>query len=509
MTQHESALVSAESREVTKVAALDIGSNSFHLVVARINAGSVQILHRVKQKVRLAAGLDDDNVLSAEAMERGLDSLRIVAQSLEGFAPDSVRIVATHTLRKAKNARQFIEAARAVMPYPVEIIPGQEEARLIYSGVAHTSHTEGRRLVVDIGGGSTEFIIGEGFTPMVCSSLQMGCVSFTERFFAQGELKAKAFDKAITAVEQELEIIQEKYLKLGWIQCIGTSGTIKTLFNLAQRDRPNGHAIPVTLKSLKELMKRFIELGHTDKLDMPEISDDRRVVVAGGLAILIGVFRALNIDGLEYSPAALREGVLYQMEDELHSADIRGRTATSLATRYDIDTAQANLVLNTSRYLFDQCAKPWKLKSRDFRNMLGWAASLHEVGLQINSRGVQRHSAYILANVDMPGFTLEQQNLLATLVRFHRKKIKTSEIPEFYVYDTTSVRRLIGILRLSVLLNIKRQEAFLPEFTAAASKNGLVLTFPEQWLEQRPILYADLVREQSYWQAMSLSLGFE
>lgn len=509
MTQQESALDSAASRDVTKVAALDIGSNSFHLVVARINAGSVQILHRVKQKVRLAAGLSADNILSEEAILRGLETLEVIAQSLRGFAPDSVRIVATHTLRRAQNAKDFIRRARAILPYPIEIISGQEEARLIYSGVAHTSHTDGRRLVIDIGGGSTEFVIGEGFDPLICSSLQMGCVSYTERFFADGTLTKEAFKAAVSAVEKELEIIQDKFQHLGWQQCIGTSGTMKTLFNLAQRDRTNGHAVPVTLKCLKLLMKQFIEAGHVDQLNMAEISEDRRAVVAGGLAILIGIFKSLQPSGLEYSLAALREGVLYQMEDELHHADIRSRTAASLATRYDVDIAQANMVLNTTRFLFDRCAKAWKLKQQDFRSMLGWAATLHEVGLQINSRGVQRHSGYILSNVDMPGFTEEQQQLLATLVRFYRKKIKNAEIPAFSQYDPQSVRCLIGLLRLGVLLNIKRQEMFLPEFAARAGKRQLRLSFPKGWLDQRPVLSADLAQEQDYWKAidMELSIG--
>ena len=207
MTQHETVLSSVESRETNKVAALDIGSNSFHLVVARIVAGSVQILHRVKQKVRLAEGLDENNVLSEEAMERGLNMLRVIAESLRGFEPDSVRIVATHTLRKAVNARDFINQAKEILPYPVEVISGVEEARLIYSGVAHTNHADGQQLVVDIGGGSTEFVIGKGFKPLLCRSLQMGCVSYTQRFFPDGELKGKSFDRAITAAAQELEMI--------------------------------------------------------------------------------------------------------------------------------------------------------------------------------------------------------------------------------------------------------------------------------------------------------------
>ena len=506
MTQHESVFNDVETREVNKVAALDIGSNSFHLVVARIVAGSVQILHRVKQKVRLAEGLNDDDILSDEAMERGLAMLKVVAESLKGFEPDSVRIVATHTLRRARNARDFISAAKDILPYPIEVISGVEEARLIYSGVAHTNHSDGQQLVIDIGGGSTEFVIGEGFTPLLCRSLQMGCVSYTKRFFPDGELKPKAFDRAITAAQQELELIDNKYRRLGWVQCIGTSGTIRSLFTLCQQDRPNGHDIPVTLKSLRNLMKQFISAGHIDKLSYPDLSEDRRVVIAGGLAILIAVFKALEIEGLVYSPAALREGVLYQMEDELHHADIRGRTASSLATRYDVDTSQATMVLNTTLSLFNDVEKEWKLKGRDFKSMLGWAALLHEVGMQINSRGIQKHSAYILGNVDMPGFTQEQQLLLATLVRFHRKKIRTNELPAFNLFDEQSVKHLIALLRLGVLLNIKRQEGFVPDLVVNVEKNELTITFPDGWLDEKPIISADLLRESHYWKALDLKL---
>jgi exopolyphosphatase/guanosine-5'-triphosphate,3'-diphosphate pyrophosphatase len=506
MTQHESVFNDVETREVNKVAALDIGSNSFHLVVARIVAGSVQILHRVKQKVRLAEGLNDEDILSDETIERGLSMLKVVAESLKGFEPDSVRIVATHTLRKARNARDFINAAKEILPYPIEVISGVEEARLIYSGVAHTNHADGQQLVVDIGGGSTEFVIGEGFTPLLCRSLQMGCVSYTRRFFANGELKNKAFERAITAAQQELEMIDNKYRRLGWVQCIGTSGTIRSLFTLCQQDRPNGHDIPVTLKSLRNLMKQFVNAGHIDKLNYPDLSDDRRVVIAGGLAILIAVFKALEIDGLVYSPAALREGVLYQMEDELHHADIRGRTASSLATRYDVDTAQATMVLNTTLSLFSKVEKAWKLKGQDFKSMLGWAALLHEVGMQINSRGIQKHSAYILANVDMPGFTQEQQFLLATLVRFHRKKIRAGDLPSFNLFDELAVKRLIALLRLGVLLNIKRQEGFLPDLIVEADKSTMTVTFPDGWLDEKPIISADLLRESQYWKSLDLQL---
>jgi exopolyphosphatase/guanosine-5'-triphosphate,3'-diphosphate pyrophosphatase len=231
------------------------------------------------------------------------------------------------------------------------------------------------------------------------------------------------------------------------------------------------------------------------------------VVIAGGLAILIAVFKALEFEGLVYSPAALREGVLYQMEDELHHADIRGRTASSLATRYDVDTSQATMVLNTTLMLFAEVQKTWKLKSTDFKSMLGWAALLHEVGMQINSRGIQKHSAYILANVDMPGFTQEQQLLLSTLVRFHRKKIRINDLPSFNLFDHQAVKRLIALLRLGVLLNIKRQEGFIPDIKVDVNKSSLTLTFPDGWLDEKPIISADLLRESDYWKALDLTLN--
>lgn len=505
MTPVEAVLSEIETRDVQQVAALDIGSNSFHLVVARIVAGSVQIVHRIKQKVRLAEGLIDGK-LSDEVMERGLETMRVIAESLQGFEPDSVRIVATHTLRRASNAKRFISQSRKILPYPVEVISGVEEARLIYSGVAHTAHADGLRLVVDIGGGSTEFIIGEGFDAKLCRSLQMGCVSYTTRFFANGELKAKQFDKAITAAQQEMELIESKYCKLGWLQCIGTSGTIKTIIGLCQ-ENPDRES-PVTLKQLKLLMKNCIEAKTIELLDFPQLTDDRRPVLAAGLAILIGIFKSLQIEAMDFSSAALREGVLYQMSETLEHEDIRSRTAQSLATRYDVDTEQASRVHATALSLFDECATNWKLNKQQLKSMLGWAALLHELGLQINSRGLQRHGAYILQHVDMPGFNQEEQILLATLVRFQRKKIRDIDIPEFDQFSQTAVRRLIIIMRLAVLLNIKRQEDILPHYEISVLENELAIKFSDDWLSNKPIFAADLAQECAYLKSINVELEF-
>ena len=493
-------------RESLKVAALDIGSNSFHLVVARIVAGSVQILHKVKQKVRLADGLSADGELSVEAQQRGLDTLAIIAESLQDFAPESVRVVATHTLRKASNAKAFLQEAKKVFPFPIEIISGAEEARLIYQGVAHTNHQLGQRLVIDIGGGSTEFIIGEGFETKILRSLQMGCVSYTNKYFKHGELKSKAFAKAITAAQQELEMIDKKFNQIGWQFCIGTSGTIKSIIELASQLDSTNRENSVSLSDLTTLMNLCCAAGNSKDLKLQDLSDDRRPVFAAGLSILIAIFKSLGISEMTYSPAALREGVLYEMGDQLAQTDIRQRSADSLATRYDVDIEQAKRVLNTTMHLYQQIRKSWDINHPELKSLLGWSALLHEVGIQINTRGVQRHSGYILQNIDLPGFGQEQQNLLATLVRFHRKKIRTGDIPEFTLLQQQQVYKLLVLLRLGILLNIKRQDDILPEIEISVDNKTINLGFPPDWLAQKPVFSADLDREVEYLKEIDMKL---
>lgn len=509
MPSVKTAFESVEERENSQVAALDIGSNSFHLVVARIVAGSVQILHRLKPKVRLADGLDKNGSLSPEAIQRGLDVLRLVSESLQGFKPEHVRVVATHALRKASNAKEFIKEAQKVLPFPIEIIAGVEEARLIYQGVAHTNHTDGKRLVIDIGGGSTEFIIGEGFETHLLRSIQMGCVSYTNKFFKQGELKRKSFEKAITSTQQALELIDKKYKNIGWKTCIGTSGTIKVIIELASHLDGNNRDNHVSLSDLYTLMELCCAAGNSQDLALDGLTEDRKPVFAAGLSILIGIFKSLNIAEMKLSNAALREGVLYEMEDYLQHVDIRERSAESLATRYDVDVAHAKRVLNTTFHLYQQIKKTWDINNSELKNLLGWAALLHEVGLQINTRGIQRHSSYILQNIDLPGFSQEQQSLLAVLARYHRKKIKLNEIPEFTNFQHSDIYKLIALLRLAVLLNIKRQDDILPEIVLRAENSVMYIQFPKGWLEQKPVFSADIEREKIYIQELGINLEYQ
>lgn len=507
MTKIKEAFNDLDIRDSKKVAVLDIGSNSFHLVVARVISGTVQIVHKMKQKVRLAEGLNKNNHLSDEAIERGLQALSLIKVSLEGFEPNSVRIVATFTLRQAKNASHFIEKAKSVFPFPVEIIAGQEEARLIYNGVAHTNSLEGKNLVIDIGGGSTEFIIGQKFSPIILRSLDMGCVSFTKRFFRDGKIKKKQFAKAITTAQQQLELIVDKYQTIGWKSVIGTSGTIESLALLCNHSEDMQLA-PITLKQLEEKVNDCINIGHINELQLGEVNEDRKQVFPAGLAILVAIFRSLEITELTYVGSALREGVIYEMETSLSHTDVREHSAQSLATRYDVDIEHSKLVLNTALTLYRQAKMNWQLDNKRLKPILSWAAMLHEIGIHIHSRGVQRHSAYILQHADLHGFNYDQQNLLACLARFHRKKIKIDEIPSFTQFTQFEVYQLIAILRLAVLLNVKRQKKFLPDIKLDTNNASLTLVFPKNWLSEQAVLLADLEREQAYIKKLGMQLFF-
>lgn len=497
MTEIETALNDIEVRESTKIAVLDIGSNSFHLIVVRIISGTVQILHKVKNKVRWVEGLSPDGDLSDEAMQKGLDALEVIARSIEGFDPDSVRIVATYTLRKAKNAHKFIKAARKILPIPIEIVSGQEEARLIYNGVSHTNSLQGKTLVVDIGGGSTEFALGEKHDPILLRSMDMGCVSYSQRFFSNGDLSKSAFKKAITAAQQELEKMEDQYKNIGWKSGFGTSGSIEMIAEIAaENNEVTTHKL--TLKQLEKQMVTCIEAGHVEQLKLSEGHIARQTVYSAGLSILIAAFRSLNIEYLNFSDAALREGVIYEMDETEHRGDLKERSVQSLATRYDVDIKQANLVLETSFNFFDQVRQSCKLSNKRLKPILGWASLLHEIGLHIHSRGVQKHSGYILQHADLPGFNAEQQTFLAVISRFHRKKINLSDLPEFTLFSRDEILQTMVLLRLSVLLNIKRQAGFVPDIKLDVDDQTVTLTFPKQWLEHHPVIYADLELEQNY-----------
>ena len=482
-------------------AAVDLGSNSFHMVIARVVDGAMQIIGRLKQRVHLADGLDSNNMLSEEAMERGLACLSLFAERLQGFDPSSVCIVGTHTLRQALNAPEFLKRAEKVIPYPIEIIAGNEEARLIFMGVEHTQPEKGRKLVIDIGGGSTELVIGEDFEPKLVESRRMGCVSFAQLYFAGGTINAENFQRARVAATQKLETLAWQFRIQGWDVALGASGSIKAAHELALGEKDG----IITPERLKKLVAEVVKFKNFDELSLPGLSDERKAVFVPGLAILCGVFDALAINELRLSDGALREGVLYEMEGRFRHQDIRSRTAQSLANQYNIDREQARRVLETTMHMYDQWqAQNPKLINPQLAALLKWAAMLHEVGLNINHSGMHRHSAYILQNSDLPGYNQEQQLMMATLVRYHRKAIKLDDLPRFTLFKKKHYLPLIQLLRLGVLLNNQRQATTTPPtLRLTTDDNHWTLSFPHDWFSQNALVLFDLEREQEYWEAVT------
>ncbi|MDR0219755.1 MAG: exopolyphosphatase [Enterobacteriaceae bacterium] len=482
-----------------EIATIDLGSNSFHMIIARIVNGALQVIGRLKKRVYLVDGLNEKNELNEEAINRGLDCLALFAERLQGFSAENVCLVGTHSLREAINAEEFIKRAKDVIPYPIEIIPGHEEARLIFMGVEHTQPEKGRKLVIDIGGGSTELVIGENFEPILIESRRMGCLSFSRQFFPGGTINEHNFRKAKLKAEQKIENLIWQFRAKGWDFALGASGTIKSIHeSLVALGEKDGLITP---QRLHMLVKQVLKYKNFTSLGLPGISEERKHTFVPGLAILCGIFDALHIEALRLSDGALREGVLYEMEDRFRHQDIRQRTAKCLAEHYNIDREQASRVWSTAKTLYDQWAEqnPKRVQPQ-LEAILLWAAMLHEVGLSINLSGLQRHSAYILQHTDLPGFNQEQQQLLATLVRYHRKAIKVHEHPRFYLFKKKQYLPLLQILRLATLLNNQRQSTTTPESLRLETDYGhWTLYLPKHYLSQNALMQLDLEKEQAYW----------
>ncbi len=492
-----------------QIAAIDLGSNSFHMVIAKVVGEDLQIVSRHKQRVRLASGLDEKKRLGEDAMLRGLECLSMFAERLNGFDLEDVRIAATHTLRQAVNSWEFIRRAHDVLPFPIEIISGVEEARLIYLGVAHTQPESKTKLVIDIGGGSTEMIIGQKFEPELVNSKQMGCVSYTERFFANGKLSKKNFAKAELAAGQRLESLATAYKKRGWDAALGSSGTIKAirevLIGMGDEDGV------ITPKRLEKLIDTLCEFDSIEAINLPGLTDDRKPVFAAGVAILDAIVNTLKIEELYFSDGALREGLLYEMEERFERSDIRMRTTETLAKKHSVDLNHADNVRKQANSLLKQLLTKSDLeKNRELTDLLGWSALLHEVGLSITYQAFHRHSAYILRHTNMPGFNQEQQLVISTLARFQRKALKLAEMPEFSLFKKKQIIPLIRILRLAIVLNGQRNEEPLPDISLVVDDDDCwkLECVQNNWLEENKLLAADLATEQEYWQRADWRLTF-
>ena len=475
------------------------------MVVARHVSGQLVIIDRLREMVRLAAGVADDGRLDKVVANRALACLQRFGQRLADMHADSVRVVGTNALRRARRKQAFLERAREAIGHPIEIIAGREEARLIYSGVAHTLPLDGgRRLVVDIGGGSTELIIGQGFDPLELESLHLGCVVMSTEFFADGKLSAKRFERARVAARQELEPVQMAYRARGWDSAAGSSGTVRAIFDALRELDPQCTAI--TLEGLEELIDVLVRAGHNRAIPLVSIDEERSTVFAGGLVILTEVFAQLSVKQMRVADGAMREGLLYDMMGRFTAEDARERTVRSMQQRYHVDAAQAARVEETAVGFLAQVKKAWQLEDPLAELALRWAARLHEIGLDVAHSGYHRHGAYLLENADMPGFAHEEQLLLARLVGGHRRKLVLDGIEDLIPpWDRLAVY-LILVLRLAVLLHRDRSGAPPPPVTLTPRPHGLELRFGLRSLRDHPLTAADLQQEVESLKAQGLRL---
>ncbi|MCX7098866.1 MAG: exopolyphosphatase [Methylococcales bacterium] len=490
------------------VAAVDLGSNSFHMIVCSLNDGTVQTIDRLKEMVRLASGLDADNFLDEATQNRALACLERFGQRIRHFPSGSVRIVGTNTLRTASNAAEFLLKAEQALNHPIHIISGIEEARLIYLGVAYSlSSNASLRLVMDIGGGSTEYIIGTGITPKEKESLHMGCVSVSNAFFKDGKLSKSAFNQATLFAEQKLEPYQRKFQRKNWDEAIGASGSLRSIARvlLAKNWSNNG----ITWQGLEKLVAHINQCAHINDLNLPDLETDRLPVFVGGVAIVYATFKSLGISQMTVADGALREGLIQDLLGRIYNHDMRSVTVLSVAERYRTDKKHAARIKQTMNVMLaqlgDNCA--WA-SDENCCQFLDWAADVHEIGMDIAHSQYHKHSAYIIENGDLAGFSKQDQILLSTIIRSHRRKLSKSSFSDLPLPWNTRALNLTLVLRLAVVLHRNRHEYELPDFTISIQKTKIDLQFPTLWLSQSPLTHADLIQEADYLKSAGIQLEF-
>lgn len=497
----------AEIKPAESLAAIDLGSNSFHMIVARPLEGDFQVIDRLKEMVRLAEGLTEDRDLRPEVATRALACLERFGQRLRGKPPGSVRAVGTNTLRQLNPASGFLALAEAALGHPIEIIAGREEARLIYLGVANgLAAGDQRRLVVDIGGGSTEIIVGEGFTPRLRESLTMGCVSASLRHFGDGVITAERMRRAELAGALEIRPVRERFRQSGWRDAVGSSGTIKAIAAVVAARGWSTDGI--SADALRRLREALVSCGRVADIALEGLAEERRPVFTGGVAVLSAVFTALGIERMQVSDEALREGLLYEMMGLVRHLDVQERSVAVLAQRFGIDEAHAGRVRDTALVLFGQVVRDWDLTDPLMPNFLTWAARLHEIGLAVAHSQYQKHGAYLVSNADLSGFSRPEQCLLASLVLGHRRKFQVQDFAGLPTPWRRAAPRLCILLRLAVLLHRSRSAVAKPHPLLTAREDGLVLGFPPHWLDDHPLTRYELEEEAQRLAAAGIQLDF-
>ena len=487
------------------VAAVDLGSNSFRMLVAQVvktpSGTQLRPIDTLRESVRLAAGLTDNKLLGNDAYQRGITAIRRFGERIRGFDPANVRAVATNTLRVAKNASNFIREAEEALGFPIEVIAGVEEARLIYIGAAHeVPAVHGNRLVVDIGGGSTELIIGKAYEPKLMESLYIGCVSHSLRFFPKGNIDSHAFKEAELAARREIQVISGAYLKYGWKQVIGSSGTARALAELIAENNFNGQPDGltnglITRDGLRAMKKHLLKYEHINQVELQGLKDDRRTVWPGGLAIMIAVFDELGIESMEVTDAALRIGVLYDLLGRSQHEDMRFVTVEQFMQRYAVDREQAKRVGSLAAEFLAQLPKPDEESRADNIALLQWAANLHEIGLSISHNGYHKHSAYIAGNADMPGFSKNDQARLAALLIGH-----TGKLGKLANNATFSDWRMLFCIRLAQVLCRGRSDVNLPKVKVSEHNGAYLVSLSNDWAKEHPLTEFSLQKEAAEWE---------
>jgi exopolyphosphatase/guanosine-5'-triphosphate,3'-diphosphate pyrophosphatase len=477
------------------------------MIVCSLKEGKLQTIDRLKETVRLAAGLDQDNMLDSVTQDKALACLEKFAQRIRHFPLDSVRIVGTNTLRTAKNSQQFLSKAQQILNHPIHIISGIEEARLIYQGVAYSLGSQAQlRLVMDIGGGSTEYIIGTGDTPKEKESLYMGCVTVSNRFFKDGFISKPAFAEAVLFAQQQLEPCQKKFQRNHWDQAIGASGSLRSIAKVLQAKNWSNNGI--TKEGLEQLVTRICQCNHISEAMLPELDVERLPVFVGGVAIVYATFKSLGIEQMTVADGALREGLIQDLLGRLDNHDVRASTVQLLANRYRTDTDHAGRIKQTINTMLQLNKKHSWSSDENAVQFLQWAADLHEIGIDIAHTHYQKHSAYLIENSDLAGFSRQDQLVLAAIVRLHRRKFTTALFIDLPTPWNKQAVYLTLVLRLAILLHRNRDEQRLPDFKLSFIKAKISLKFPSGWLAQSPLTQADLTQEAEYLKTAGYKLEF-
>ncbi len=490
------------------VAAVDLGSNSFHMIVCSLKDGKLHIIDRIKEMVRLASGLDKKNHLDLVTQKRAIECLERFGQRIGNLPPESVRCVGTSTLRNATNSRQFILKAERALGHPIHVISGVEEARLIYQGVAYSlSSSATKRFVMDIGGGSTEYIIGTDDKPRIKESLNMGCVSVSNLFFKDGQLSSQGLNDALLFTQQKLEPHQKFYNRKNWDEAIGASGSLRAIQKVLEASGWSNNGI--TQDGLDKLLERIRSVKHINELNLPELDPERLPVFPGGVAIVAATFTTLGIEQMTVSDGALREGLVYDLLGRIYNRDIRSETVRMLCERYHTDQAHADRIKKTSQTMLKQI----ELFSDDVNkengsNFLNWAADLHEMGRDIAHSQYHKHGAYIIANADLAGFSKQDQAVVSVLIKSHRRKFSMKRFEGLSDPWRQYAPIMTILLRLAILLHRNRNDIELPDFSISIVKTKIKVAFPNHWLDQSPLTRADLKKEADYLKVAGFKLFY-